>query len=340
MKFVPYKLYHIAMQNCGDIDPSYPALEYIADRFELNLEQRYWLAFLYQSTYCTPSVFYIWNEFPDYNLVNSQRLSKWWNCCKQNVYFQKDRAKVKNFDMLVPMFESYRNIVGENQNDFFTEQIHGLNPKEAYKKLYSVCGKVFYIGRFALFLWLENIHRLTKLNIHPTDLDLPNASTCRDGLLIALKRFELVGKNLTKQQYNELNHELDKIVEELSSEYNLPCDYWKVETSLCAYRKLYKNPPTRYLGYYIDRMQFEIQWQEERVPHGVDWEVLWQFREEFFDWNFLGEKQGWSGIRKEAMGVPSQELLIKALNCKFKEKVLFPGATQVYNGRNYARCIF
>jgi hypothetical protein len=41
-----YINYHNLMYNMGDIDPSYPMLRYVCDRFELNIEQRYWLAFL------------------------------------------------------------------------------------------------------------------------------------------------------------------------------------------------------------------------------------------------------------------------------------------------------
>ena len=70
--------YHLRMMAVGDIDPQNLALRYICNRFELNLEQRYWLAFLFGCTYCAPTVYYIYNEFPDFENVDVDRLERWW----------------------------------------------------------------------------------------------------------------------------------------------------------------------------------------------------------------------------------------------------------------------
>ena len=66
MSVIQYLEYHEQSYAAKDIDPAYPMLKYICDRFELNIEQRCWIAFLYGCTYCGPTVFYIYNEFPDF----------------------------------------------------------------------------------------------------------------------------------------------------------------------------------------------------------------------------------------------------------------------------------
>ena len=90
----------------GDCDPSYPALNYVADRLELNLEQRYWLAFLYGTNYCVPTTYYIFNEYPIFEEIDINDLQQWWDKNKQKTYFQTDRAKVKNFNLFIKIFES------------------------------------------------------------------------------------------------------------------------------------------------------------------------------------------------------------------------------------------
>ena len=70
--------YHKEMVEIKDCDPAYLGLKYIAERFELNMEQKFWLAFLYACCYCVPTVYYIYNEFPDYENVSIKRLENWW----------------------------------------------------------------------------------------------------------------------------------------------------------------------------------------------------------------------------------------------------------------------
>jgi hypothetical protein len=76
---VEYIDYHIQSSNAKDIDPSNDCLKYVADRFELNIEQRYWLAFLFATCYSATTVYYIYNEFPDYENVDVGRLQRWWD---------------------------------------------------------------------------------------------------------------------------------------------------------------------------------------------------------------------------------------------------------------------
>lgn len=322
-----YMLYHLSMMAMGDCDPAYPAMDYLADRFELTQEQRYWLAFLYQATYCAPTAWYIIQEFPDYENVDVRRLQSWWDANKSKCYFQKDRAKIKHMNQLVPMFKSYQSLVGDClQEQFFVSQVQD-GPPAGYERVYKQSSKVYGVGRFSLFLYLESLYRLTGLQIQPTGLDLKNAQTCRDGLCLALGFDDWVERTLNNQQFALLTKELDNLVYELKQSNEL-VDYWNVETSLCAFRKLFKSPPTRYLGYYIDRQREEIRLMEKQVSEGVDWKVLWDFRYEFFDQEDLILRP-----TKPIMGSPTVQFMTEVLERRQNQpsKVLFPDVGAVYD---------
>lgn len=323
-----YMLYHLSMMAIGDCDPAYPALDYLADRFELNREQRYWLAFLYQSCYCVPTVYYMYSEFPDYENVDVKRMVRWWDSNKKRLLFQTDRLRVRSNDAFVPMFESYRDMVGDNQNDFFTSLMMDGQREYNYNMVYDRCGKVYYIGRYSLFLYLESLHRLIGLSIYPTGLDLRNAESCRNGLCYALGLDSWVDQRLENTAQRILSDEMSKLVLELQ-QFSESVDYWNVETSLCAYKKLYWK--ARYLGYYIDRLQEEIITMQKNVTEGVDWSVMWDFRSEYFDRAFLGEFGGWKGVRKELMGLPSVPYMSHILSSyTHHKKVYFEGLEDIY----------
>jgi hypothetical protein len=56
-----------------------------------------------------------------------------------------------------------------------------------------------------------------------------------------------------------------------------------METCLCSFKKLFRVTRGRYLGYYLDRQAEEIIQCEKDGWYGIDWDVLWQSREETID---------------------------------------------------------
>lgn len=308
-----YKQYHLNMVKIGDCDPAYPALEYVANRFELNIEQRYWLAFLFATCYCSPTVYYIYNEFPDYENVDDRRLQKWWDANKSKTVFQTDRLKVKSFNEFLPMFISYNKIVGHSQQKTF-ENLIVKDPQQSYDNIYNFANNFHYMGRFTLFIYLECMKYLTKIPIEITNLELKEAESSRNGLCYAVARDDLVvhknNKKLTKEDFGILEEHLHNLVSELKTQNpDENISYWSVETSLCSYKKMYWN--TRYLGYYIDRLMVEILKIEKLVTEGVDWSVMWDFRKEYFPKEWLGEFNNWNGIRKQLFGIYDPNQIIK-----------------------------
>lgn len=289
-ELIDYKSYHRNSLAIGDIDPSYSMLKYICERFELNNEQRYWLAWIYATCYCGATTFYIYNEFPDFENVNVARLERWWKKDKNRLVFQTDRRWVYSRNQLVGMFDSYRRIIGSGTQ---AQKFNLFKSKDRYLN-YRLCWDEFIkmkeFGRFAMFLYLEAVHVVTGFPMEPQSMSVSDAESCRNGLALAINAPQLnthESKSSTSaKEMAFLQIEFDKMVKELRDE-DKANNVWNIETTLCAYKKYRYGK--RYVGYYLDRQHKEISLMQERVTEGVDWSVLWDYRRETFDSNVLAE---------------------------------------------------
>jgi hypothetical protein len=290
-----YMGYHAESQRVGDIDPAHGMLEYLCNRFELNIEQRYWLAFVYALTYSGPSTFYVYNEFPDFENLDEGRLERWWiDRGRQEIICQTDRRWVRSLNLFVPAVVSYRQWMTEmTQEAHFDSCIGALKtPEDRYDRLYHLAKDALHsFGQFALFLYLEALHTITPLELEPTTLNLNTATSCRNGLCYAYgmdKYLTEAGKPTPTGAHKDIAWAWWDLRRRLTS---LPqrSTLWATETMLCAYKKYHRGK--RYIGYYLDRQAVEIAKMEQSCPRGVAWEVLWQFRDETYLKEFRAETQ-------------------------------------------------
>lgn len=283
--------YHVQSSKAKDIDPANDCLRYVSDRFELNIEQRYWLAFLYACCYSGTTVYYIYNEFPDFENVDEGRLQRWWDANKQKTVFQTDRLKVKSFNEFVNIFKSYKQLLnGLSQEEYF-HSLKQPNRQMTYDNCYQDLMNIHYFGRFTMFIYLEMVNVLTGFDLEPTYLDLKNAESCRNGLVYSLEQYELdthgTKKRLNKNQLGYLQYQFELIKEEIEQLDIEHKNIWNIETTLCAYKKWKLGK--RYVGYYIDRQRKEIEKMQDLVQDGVNWQVLWDFRNETYEKKWLNE---------------------------------------------------
>lgn len=286
-----YLRFHRESSAANDIDPQNDCLEYISDRYELSMEQRYWLAFLFATCYCAPTVFYIYNEFPDYQNVDVGRLERWWAANRQRLVFQTDRARVRSNNEFVNCFKSYRDIVGKNQQAYFNANFKANTPVETYVKAFNRMSNIHYFGRFTMFIYLEMVSVLTDSKMIPNTLDLSNAESCRNGLALAMNRKDLFShfedKKLTRDDYQSLENGFKIITERINAMPIRHQSMFSIETTLCAYKKVKLGK--RYVGFYIERMRKEIETMQKNVPYGVDWSVLYDFRKKTYHSKYLKE---------------------------------------------------
>jgi hypothetical protein len=288
------------MLEAGDIDPAYPAMLYLCERFEFNIEQRYWLAWLYASCYHVPTAYYIYNEFPDFENVDIGRLERWWSTNRKKVVFQTDRRWIRSRNQFCESFVSYRDFIGDNAQEERFYKLRGDDEYQSYDNCYQAAiSNIKYFGRYTLFLYLESVAALTGLLIEPTGLDLKNAQSSRNGLCYVYGYDQLLcGHDYGKENLaqNELDFLDDLFIDLMKaasrSDNGFTSGVWNLETSLCAYKKYHRGK--RYVGYYIDRQYDEIKKSESLITEGVDWQPLWDFRARHFRVEWLKEYRKWA----------------------------------------------
>ncbi len=299
-RWAGFKAYHAAGMRMDEVDPACPMLRYIAEELKLDIEQKFWLAWLYSTCYSAPTAFFMISHLPRPEMISTAKVQSWWQANKAKMVFESDRRYVKNFNEFPKMFESYREYTKAGQLETFFK-LKQTNKFKTYDKVYSdVKDKLYFFGRYSIFMYLETIYNLTKFPMLATGLNLREARTSRNGLCYALGKDDWVQAKLPKECFEYLQLKLKELYGEIVKEYpDVPTTYWNLETSLCAYYKLFHAK--RYAGYYIDRQMEEIEKMQQLAPDGADWALLWKFRREHFDPLSLGEIQGYHGVRQYLM---------------------------------------
>lgn len=273
-----------------DCDSALFLLNYIHTRMELNIEQRYWVAWLYGNTYQLATAWVIANEFPDFENVDLDRLTKWNSENYKRLRYQSDQKWQKGH--LPKMFESYRAAIAPygTQQKFFEEICKSENPEENFASLYSFTKNNFHkFGRYSSWFYLQTLKETCGLNISPKNLILheDNTHTQRAGLCYILGKDEMAAdKKLYRntEMVNEMNALADEIVKSFNALYpNLKCDMFLLETCLCAFKKTFRKKKGRYLGYYLDRQYEDIAQVQLDGWAGIDWNLLWDGRREILD---------------------------------------------------------
>lgn len=305
-RIADYIQYHVDSSRALDIDPQVEAIKYLCQRFELNIEQRYWLCFLFATNYSVPTTYFMYNEFPDYQTVDVCRLQRWWTKNREKLIFQTDRVWILSLNQFVDVFRSYHEWVmkwsnGENSQLTAISRAIGtsLDKFIAYDK-FRANFNVFQFGRFAMFLYSELLANICSVHIG-VRFNLEEAESSRNGLVFALGVENYLytgrkGKSLSRNAIDWLDCQLKYISDYIG---NLPINprhktLWSIETTLCAYKKHVLNGK-RWVGYYIERQRKEIEKLEsltsKKVGGGISWRPIWEFRQETYQPKYLKEWQ-------------------------------------------------
>ena len=269
---------------CGDCDPALWLISYLNDRFEYSVEERLWLAWLYH-TYNMPTAFVYKNEHPDQELASVDRFTHWNNENYPRLRYQNDTKWSKGH--LPAMYSSYHEWVGNStQTDKFA-QICSEDPVTNFDRLWSVVkGEWYKFGRYTTFFYLQTLKHTCDLPIDCPTLflnDYKGSQSHRNGLCLALGKDDWVNVKLTAGEYQWLESAGADLLREARLRWLSLApkfDNFSMETALCAYKKLHRVKRGRYVGYYLDRQSEEIMKAESDNWAGIDWEVVWQAREE------------------------------------------------------------
>lgn len=290
--FLKYLAFGLRSTDC---DAALGMLNYIFERQELNLEQRMLVSWYYANTYNLPTAYLFYNEFPDYEGVDLGRLTRWNNENYKRLRYNTDLKYNKGF--LPQMFESYRTSVGGSQVSFYKKLCGSSNPKENYETLKKFIDKNFYkFGRYTCWFFAQTLRECVGIPLEPTDLIFGHSGSesHTNGMCRVIGRDQWLTKHhddsgkkiktpfkYTPDIVNYLQRKADGLLTEFHERYpDLKCDYFLLETYLCAFQKLFRRKNGRYAGFYLDRQAEEIRQVENDGWDSVDWQILWDYRRE------------------------------------------------------------
>lgn len=269
----------------GDCDPAVWMTNYVNDRYEHNSEQKLWFCWLYGNTYNLPTAWVLMNEFPDFELATVDRITQWNTENYKRLRYQVDTKWNKGH--LPVMFASYKKFIGnQSQQDFF-ESLQGDNEYETFGNIWKAANSNLYkFGRYSTWFYCQHLRHTGGIHCDADRLmldDYSGSRSHRNGLLLALGKDDLYDQRLTKGEYTDLESVARDILSEMRDRFPTlrdEIDFFTMETALCAFKKIFREHHGRYLGYYLDRQSEEIMQAERDGWDGIEWNVLWQARQE------------------------------------------------------------
>jgi hypothetical protein len=279
-----------------DCDPAVWATNYLNKRYEHNDEQRLWFAWLYGNTYQLPTAWVLMNEFPDFELATVDRMEQWNKDNYKRLRYQTDTKWNKGH--LPAMFASYKEFVGNRTQREAMESYYGISDETNFDNLWAgIKGSLHKFGRYSTWFYLQHLKHTAGVRINPTSLmldDYDGSRSHRNGLLCALGRQYDMDRKLSSLEYSYLERDAQYILLETQERFPFlanQIDYFTMETCLCSFKKIFREHHGRYLGYYLDRQAEEINKAEGDGWYGIDWNVMWDARNETIDLR-LDHKRG------------------------------------------------
>jgi len=280
----------------NDCDPAIWLTNYLNSRYEHNDEERIWLCWLYGNTYQMPTAWVLKNEFPDFELATYDRMKLWNSANYPKLRYQTDTKWNKGH--LPEMFASYRKFIGDKTQREALENYYGDNEEANFEALWSsIKSGLHKFGRYSTWFYLQHLKHTAGIRINPTSLmlnDYDGSRSHRNGLLYAIGQDDDLDRKLSAGDYARLESQAREIVEETKdrfAEIAHLVDFFTMETCLCSFKKIFREHHGRYLGYYLDRQSEEIQVAEGDGWYGIDWDVLWQARNETLDPKLTGRNK-------------------------------------------------
>lgn len=284
--FVRWCVWSITYNDC---DPALFMTNYLFDRFEHNLEQKLWICWIFGTTYHFPATWVIWNEMPDFELVDQVRLERWNSENYRRLRYQTDTKYNKGF--LPQQFASYREWIGGNSQRAKLESLGvtaDRDPVQNFGVLYKEIVKNLYkFGRYSAWFYLQALKQCAGVPVDAPDLilsDYAGSRSHRNGLCYAVAKDEWVDQKLEPAQIAWLEAQAQEMMAEVRSllpeELRHKADLFACESMLCSFKKLFRTHHGRYLGYYLDRQGEEIAQVEKDGWDGIYWQPLWDARTE------------------------------------------------------------
>lgn len=230
-----------------------------------------------------------------------------WKKYKAVLNFGSARKYAKNNNLFIPLMREWFKETKYNPYAWL-KQYNTSDEEMTCLKIEKALQQFQYVGRFASDLFVESVVYLKDyLNINikqPARLDWKNCANLTSGIFNIFYEDEKADlydktKKLTKEDEQFLTKALIRIQKAIHVVYPFQNnDITMFVGKICSFRNLFKN--ARYGGFHHDRQLGVIKEYEKVLPQYKDiYDECYKLRKDMFDQRFLGELNGWSGIRKE-----------------------------------------
>ena len=261
-----------------------PMRVYLSISGNNNEEAKKQAVLLYSLTYSVPTTVVLLNKLSEMK----KDINEFWKKYKSKLLFQSDRKYIKICNRFAKSYEDFWN------NNIYEK----LSETEDFDKAIKIIENCYGFGRFSAFLFMETYGAVFGKKYTNNKLDWKNGATVTSGM------FNVLGLDKKADEWDREHilfcnpESLDKIADAILKVVSRGKELAVLETNLCAYRKLFKG--SRYLGYYSDRVLEEIYYTIEKFPEcSKELNLLFKARAMVIPEKYLGEKQGWKGIRKD-----------------------------------------
>jgi len=312
MRFYEFHLKH--RSHPGGV---YFAMPWLAEKFDMDLEQRLWIAFINGCSQNIVTTWMIYNEYPDVNKLDVDELEEWWNSVqhkyKAGSGWDSDRKYFKvgktGFPNCVRSYKEHVDKFGSQVNLF-----ESLNSSDdVYKNFETtwdfVRNRLLSFGRLSSFSYLEYL-RIQGLPLDCNNLFLEDTSgskSHRNGLCKVLGRDDLDWWDVKGREkfpgYNKNTIDWLKMEGEIllnEAKVRIPhkdVSYFTLESTLCCYKSWYR-PNRRYPNVYMDMMHDRIKYAESEWGNKFD--LFWEMRKDCLPSHLRLENNSWDvGLKPE-----------------------------------------
>lgn len=273
--------------SSGDIDPTYSVLRWLYDDLGLDEETALWRTYIYLTYYKLSSAEKVWGLYPDLSYVVGGKLSadpsmRLPTGTERRGFRGNDNA-VKNINHMLLMASEYGSLQSLFRNDMHVWHNDTIQTKKKYwdkarRRVEQIIGN----GNWASYKWADLLKSVHGFPIIASDIGVGGNSKSAS---------PVVGlKLITGKSYEECARDvlLQEAIMNKCIVMGVPFDGLdQFETCLCDYNTMCKGG--YYVGHDIDQMMTGL------TPDSV----FWRAREAVFSPKYLGEKNGWVGVRKE-----------------------------------------
>ena len=247
-----------------------------------------------------------WKEFTYKDI--KQRCEQFWFEYKSILDFGSSRKYAKNMDWFPELIEQFVRLTKKHPYTWL--MLHNnIKPENTYNSICEDLKNLKFTGRFAVDLFMESIMYLKNffgISIQEsTHLDWNNCANLTSGVLnIVYKdeeanlydKYKKLPKGITEEYLSCMLDLIQKRIAEIYPEQNNDVNMFVGK--ICSFRNLFKA--TRYGGFHHDRELGVIHKYEKILPeYQYLWDRFYRIRKYLFSEKFLGELNGWAGIRKE-----------------------------------------